>query len=190
VGGISGQVIELFNPGEPRDAHGRWAKAAGPGGGMPIAKVGDKVMLPDGKNGTIKGIGPPAVPLGAVYVVVPGAGGRVYQAHELGLAAPVQSVPEQWEFIGPHGSGMGAAFLPGNREPQIGDMARNGHGGWGRVVNKHGGHAVIDADDGQRHLVDWRNGGAERHAAPLSKVPPPRNDLLGSPVPAAAGTGR
>lgn len=74
---------------------------------------------------------------------------------------------KQWEFIGPHGSMAGAAFLPGNVEPQIGDMARDGHGGVGRVISKGGGHVVLDADDGNRYLVDWRNGGNVVKQLPL-----------------------
>jgi hypothetical protein len=79
--------------------------------------------------------------------------------------------PKQWEFIGPHGSLAGQAFLPGNREPQLGDMARDGHGGVGRVISKGGGHVVLDADDGNRYLVDWRNGGNVVREVPLGDAP-------------------
>lgn len=90
---------------------------------------------------------------------------------------------KQWEFIGPHGSLAGQAFLPGNREPELGDMARDGQGGVGRVISKGGGHVVLDADDGNRYLVDWRNGGSVVRQVPIGDAP--WQDPRADPVKAA-----
>jgi hypothetical protein len=98
------------------------------------------------------------------------------------------AIPGRWQFIRP-GSQMNVVA-----EPQLNDQARNSQNVWGRVIAKGGGHAAIDANDGKRHLVDWRNGGVPVHTIPLSQVGP-EGPLLGRlgqsdrpvPVPEAGG---
>jgi hypothetical protein len=110
-----------------------------------------------------------------------GKGGGEF-AHTAGNLA------KAFEFFGPHGSGLGAAFLPGNREPEVGDMARSDPAGYlvvGNVVSKAGGHVVVEADDGNRYLVDWRNGGKVRlvhHLTDAGDYETGSNSLLGTPL--------
>jgi hypothetical protein len=97
-----------------------------------------------------------------------------------------QHIAGVWQFLGPHGDLKSKV----GREPAKGDVARlilpaNDSGNpviiVGRVVAKAGGHAAVDAEDGNRHLIDWRNGGKPVHTIPLSQVGPALPGL-GHPV--------
>lgn len=191
-----------FNPLEKRDSHGRWTRGGlGPLGLPPRELDGpppDHMEILDLKPGYHPDKGMQVrddrgvwgvvtdVAAGSATVVMNDQHRYVIDwrdgsvKHDLGKSPSIkQPTPDalvikskKWEFIGPHGSGAGQAFLPGNREPKVGDMARDGQGAVGRVVGKAGGHAAVDADDGNRYLVDWRNGGKVVHAMPLSQAGP------------------
>lgn len=107
---LTDQILDLaFNPLEKRDAHGRWTR-----GGLlkpgDTAKVGGKVAMIDGRIGTIKAIGPPAVPRGQVHVVVDDGktvpSGFNYALAFLGLKEPIGPsgvLPQSQRFGGtPH----------------------------------------------------------------------------------------
>jgi hypothetical protein len=157
---------------QARNSQGVWGRVVNKGGGHAVIDANDqKRHLVDWRNG---GAPVHTVPLSQAGPRLGGMKmGTPRPAFNPQAETPSPSPGgKQWEFIGPHGSGAGAAFLPGNREPKLGDMARDGHGGVGRVTAMTSSNVVVESDDGNRYLVDWRNGGNVLQAQQLSQIPP------------------
>lgn len=96
------------------------------------------------------------------------------------IAAAVHVPSGHWRFFDSAGQHR--------TKPQVGDMARFPLGAAGNmvgtVISVGGGHAVIDsADDGNRYLVDWRNGGRVVRKDPLSQIAPGARPGSSRPVP-------
>jgi len=145
---ISNQIVTEPRVGDQaKNSQGVWGTVISVAGGHAAIDANDRMRhLVDWRNG---GVPVHTVPLSEVGPALP--------------AVPPH-IPGAWNF-------RGTGIMPRTGAPKEGDLAQSSMGLQGRVVAVAGGHVVVDAPDGMRRLIDWKNGGVIRQEQPISQMP-------------------